>query len=61
MGEWKDDKRHGKGKVIYPPVGNGIPEEYDGDWYEGKMHGWGRYIYPDGSVYEGEWLNSQVL
>jgi hypothetical protein len=38
-GEWKDDKRHGKGTVTYRGQDGSIVEKYEGDWYEGRMHG----------------------
>ncbi|KAI8615899.1 hypothetical protein BC830DRAFT_1063912 [Chytriomyces sp. MP71] len=49
-GEWKHDKREGKGTYFYE----------DGSWYEGmwandQKDGWGRMNYIDGAVYEGEW------
>eukprot|EP01050_Picozoa_sp_SAG11_P001881 SAG11_NODE_88_length_17244_cov_17.187460_5_plen_99_part_00 len=52
-GEWREDKRHGKGTVTYAPDEDGKVEKYTGDWVEGKMHGTGRYQYSDGAVYEG--------
>jgi hypothetical protein len=50
-GDWKNDKRHGKGKVTYVSDGR-ISESYDGDWFEGRMHGQGSYIYADGGKNE---------
>jgi len=54
-GEWKEDKRHGKGTVTYRGQDGSIVEKFEGDWYEGKMHGHGRYVYADGGVYQGQW------
>ena len=51
-GEWREDKRHGKGTVTYAPADDGSTEKYVGDWVEGKMHGLGRYEYADGGIYE---------
>lgn len=34
-GEWKDDKRHGKGIVTYAAEDGSVAEKYDGDWFEG--------------------------
>jgi hypothetical protein len=60
-GEWKEDKRHGKGVVTYAGQNGTISEKYDGDWVDGKMHGFGKYYYNDGGVYEGEWFEGQVF
>lgn len=38
-GDWKDDRRHGKGTVTYAAVEGGAAEKYEGDWSDGKMHG----------------------
>ena len=52
-GDWKDDRRHGKGTVTYAAVEGGAAEKYEGDWSDGKMHGYGKYFYADGGAYEG--------
>ena len=59
-GQWKDDKRHGKGTVTYRGQDGNVVEKYEGDWYEGKMHGFGRYVYADGGVYEGQWVDGKM-
>ena len=59
-GDWKDDRRHGKGTVTYAAVEGGAAEKYEGDWCEGKMHGYGKYFYADGGVYEGEWVEGKM-
>ena len=46
-GEWRDDKRHGKGVVTYAGPNGTVQEKYEGDWVDGKMHGWGKYFYAD--------------
>ena len=51
-GEWKENKRHGKGARRWP---NG--EVYSGDWENGEMHGEGVLKYADGSIlYDGAWV-----
>ena len=58
-GEWREDKRHGKGTVQYVSGPKGqVVEKFEGDWVSGKMQGQGRYQYADGGVYEG-WLSEQ--
>jgi len=53
-GEWKDDRKHGKGTYI--------GELYSGEFKDGhgKMHGKGIYNYASGSVYDGEWKDSMM-
>ena len=55
VGQYKDDKKEGKGKFTFA---NGI--EYNGDWKDGKQHGKGTLtsFNADGTVkekIEGEW------
>uniref|UniRef100_A0A0G4H3Z3 MORN repeat-containing protein 5 n=1 Tax=Chromera velia CCMP2878 TaxID=1169474 RepID=A0A0G4H3Z3_9ALVE len=60
-GEWRDDKRRGKGTVTYVSAkGSVVEEKYEGDWVNGKMHGHGKYIYADGGVYEGDWYDGKM-
>ena len=59
-GEWRDDKRHGKGTVTYRGTDGSIVEQYQGEWAEGKMHGYGRYVYADSGVYEGQWVDGKM-
>lgn len=37
-GEWVNDKRHGKGRVVYAATHGGNAEEYVGDWVEGIIN-----------------------
>ena len=48
-GDWKDDKRDGKGKMKYGDF------EYEGDWKDDKRDGKGIAKYLNGEIYEGEW------
>ena len=48
-GEWKEGKKHGRGKETYA-TGN----VYDGEWLEGRKHGRGKQTLADGSLYDGE-------
>lgn len=47
MGEFKDEKRHGKG-CLYYASGN----SYNGDWVNNKREGKGVYQSKDGELYE---------
>jgi len=53
-GEWKDDKKHGKGTYRWD---NGMV--YEGDWAENVRTGHGKFTWPNGQVYEGGWLNDR--
>ena len=55
LGDWKNDKNHGKGKMIY--LSGDI---YDGFWKEGLYHGHGKYSWDNGNFYEGEWQNGNM-
>ena len=59
-GDWKDDRRHGKGTVTYAAPDGGVAEKFEGDWSDGRMHGYGKYLYTDGGIYEGEWLDGKM-
>jgi hypothetical protein len=48
-GEIKNDKKNGKGTLIFA---NGT--YYEGEWKDDKMYGLGKLSYSDGSLYEGQ-------
>ncbi|GMH40083.1 hypothetical protein BSKO_07987 [Bryopsis sp. KO-2023] len=54
LGEWKNNKKHGKGTFVYK---NG--DKYEGDWVNGKRHGLGTlWQFSDGKYkirYNGHW------
>lgn len=52
-GNWKQNKRSGKGKQIYA---NG--DVYDGGWHDDLKHGKGILYDKYGVKYEGEWITS---
>ena len=60
-GEWKNDKRHGKGVFIsqnYNTPGlTGI--KYVGEFNHDKIEGFGIGYYSSGDRYEGEWKNNK--
>ena len=51
-GEWKDDKKNGRGVYTFA---NG--NKYDGEWKDGDFNGRGVMTYADGNKYDGEWKN----
>ncbi len=55
-GNFKDDKPHGKGIMIYTDG-----RVYEGDWVEGKRHGKGKTTCPDGKVEEGYWEDDILI
>jgi len=53
-GQWKNNKRDGKGTTKYTPSGN----VYTGTWKTGKRHGFGVFhINKTGDVYRGNWAH----
>tara|TARA_Y100000294_G_scaffold37191_1_gene32779 strand:+ start:177 stop:635 length:459 start_codon:yes stop_codon:yes gene_type:complete len=50
VGEYKDGKKHGKGRYTWSDGGI-----YIGNWKDGKEHGQGTYTSPAGTKYVGEW------
>jgi hypothetical protein len=53
-GEWKEDKKHGRGVHTWPD-GN----KYDGEFKDGKLHGRGVWTWADGDKYDGEFKDSK--
>lgn len=53
-GEWKNGRKHGKGKMLYV---NG--DKYNGHWYYDRKNGFGRMDYKNGNKYFGEWANDE--
>ena len=60
QGEWRDDKRHGKGVVTYVSARGSVVEKWEGGWVTGKMHSNGKYQYADDGVYEGDWYDGKM-
>ena len=54
-GQWKNKKRHGRGKQIWEDG-----SLYEGYWYNDTANGKGRLIHSDGDVYEGDWKNDKA-
>lgn len=53
-GEYKDNKRNGKGTYYHA---NG--DRYEGEWINGKKCGKGVLYYANGDKYDGEWENDE--
>ena len=51
-GEYKDDKKHGKGTYIWGPNTKWAGDKYIGDYINDVRTGEGVYIYASGSRYE---------
>ena len=54
VGDLKDGKRHGQGKLTFSDG-----RKYEGEYRDDKRHGQGTEIYSDGSSYEGEWKDGK--
>ena len=54
-GQWKNGKRHGKGKQNWTDG-----SVYDGYWLNDMANVYGRLIHSDGDCYEGEWYNDKA-
>ena len=61
-GEWKDNKKHGKGIFISSHYLNCETKpglKYEGEFSYDKFEGFGKVIYSNGDKYEGEWKNNK--
>lgn len=63
-GEWRDDKKHGRGWYNFSALVGGVLEEkfdrYEGQWRDGCMHGHGVYTHTSGDVYDGAFDNNEM-
>jgi hypothetical protein len=55
-GEWKDDKRSGRGKLTYASG-----EVYEGEFKDGDFNGQGTKTYPDGRRESGTWRDDKFI
>ena len=60
-GQWKDDKRHGKG--VFTSMNYNNPNlagiKYEGEFNNDRIEGFGIAKYTSGDKYEGEWKNNK--
>ena len=56
IGEWKDNKKNGKGTYIFVQGG-----EYIGDWKDDNSNGQGTFTYSSGEKYTGEWKDGKAF
>lgn len=54
LGEWFDDKRHGKGSDTFASG-----DRYSGDFADGQRHGQGIYTFQNGEIYAGDWRDGK--
>ncbi|XP_019367087.1 PREDICTED: MORN repeat-containing protein 1 [Gavialis gangeticus] len=50
-------RRDGYGLYVYPNTFF----QYEGEWKQGKKHGHGKLLFKDGSYYEGEFVDGEIL
>ena len=53
LGEYKDGKKHGKGRYTWSDGGI-----YVGNWKDGKFNGQGTYTFSNGGSFVGLWKDS---
>ena len=59
-GQFKNDKRHGKGRMEYAlRAGAKFEGYYEGEWVNGESNGQGKERYPNGNTYRGELKNGE--
>lgn len=55
-GEYKNDKREGKGVYSYANA-----DRYEGEFKDDMKNGKGKYFYFDGAIKEGTWENDKYV
>jgi hypothetical protein len=60
-GEWKNDKKHGRG-ILKTFLKNMPHSEYDGEWENDKKHGYGTMRnYNGGGDFSGMWVENRPI
>ncbi|KAM9115768.1 MORN repeat-containing protein 1 [Pangshura tecta] len=57
LGAVKAQRREGYGLYVYP---NSF-FQYEGEWKQGRKHGHGKLLFKDGSYYEGEFVDGEIM
>lgn len=57
VGEYKDGKPYGKGKIYY---NDGFIVSYEGNFVDGMRQGQGVIVWQNGDRYEGNWENNKM-
>ncbi|CAF4331853.1 unnamed protein product, partial [Rotaria sp. Silwood2] len=60
LGQFKDDKKNGKGTFVSATDANGASSKYKGDWIDGVRTGQGVFIWANGDRYEGQWKDDKI-
>ncbi len=60
LGQWKENKKHGKGTYIWGPASKWAGDIYKGDYVDGNRTGQGIYNYANGNVYEGQFKENKM-
>jgi len=65
IGEFKNGKMDGKGKLTFGPNSEYPNQYYDCEWKEGKRHGYGVKFWGESgkwtnTIYKGEWKNDKM-
>lgn len=55
VGNWVNDRMHGKGEYHFSSGAI-----YNGDFQDGMMSGEGDYTFPDGATYKGQWTANKM-
>jgi hypothetical protein len=58
-GEWKDDKYHGQGILIWEDGYTFEEKKYEGEWKNRQKHGQGILYFPDGAKWVGEFRDDE--
>lgn len=54
-GLFKDDHRHGKGRLVFASG-----TKYQGEFQRGEFHGAGKMSYSNGSSFSGQWVKGKI-
>ena len=55
-GNFRMDRHHGKGKLVYELTG----DSYAGDWVDGNIEGEGKFTFSNGDIYAGQFRDNAM-